>query len=254
MHPLVGVLEVGGVSRPIGFYGVCAALGIAIAGGLVIRATHRARLDVGAAFAGLALVVGLGFASAWTTFGALDLATIGSLERILAGGGLVFFGAVPGGALGLYVTKRWLNLDVVRVLESALPGLAAGHAVGRFGCFLGGCCYGRPFDGAWAITYTHPLAPASIPAGVWRHPTPLYEAAGLLALGFVFALSPIGQAGSGRRLTAYVAAYCVLRFGVETLRGDLVRGVFAGLSTSQWIAALGLVLAGLAGRALTHRA
>jgi len=253
MHPIVGVLEFGGVSRPIGSYGVCVALGIALTGWVVVRATSRDGLDVGAAFAGLAMVVGLGFATAWLTFGVIDFANTGSLERVLEGGGLVFFGSVPGGALGLWITQRWLGLPVIRVLEGSLPGLAAGHAVGRFGCFLGGCCFGRPFDGPWAVSYTHPLAPASLPAGVFRHPAPLYEAAGLLILGAVFALSPKGKMGSGRRLAAYVAAYCVLRFGVEMIRGDLIRGVFVGLSTSQWVAASGLALSALAGRALAHR-
>jgi prolipoprotein diacylglyceryltransferase len=71
------------------------------------------------------------------------------------------------------------------------------------------------------------------------HPLPLYEAALLFALAFVFALLRVRGPGSGRRVLQYAAAYSALRFALELLRGDDVRGVFFGgaLSTSQLIAA-----------------
>ena len=254
MHPVLFVLEFGGGSRVIGTYSLFLALGIATAGFTVLRATTRARLDVGAAIAGLAMVTGFGFAGAWLLFALVDVATTGNLDQVSRGGGLVFFGAVPGGALALWIVRRWLGLDVVRVLALSLPGVAAAHALGRFGCFLGGCCFGRPTHGPFGVVYQHPLAPASLPAGILRHPAPLYEAAGLLLLGFVFALTPTDDARGAKRIAAYAATYCGLRLFVETFRGDRVRGLFHGVSTSQWIALVGLLLAALAGRALTHRA
>ncbi|MCB9598603.1 MAG: prolipoprotein diacylglyceryl transferase [Sandaracinaceae bacterium] len=250
----MGVLEVGGVSRPIGSYGVCVGLGILVAGALAARAAHRARADVGLTIATIALVIGFGFAGAWLTFAAVELVRTGTLDALWRGGGLVAFGAAPGAAVALWIARRALRLDVVRGLELALPGVAAGHALGRIGCFLGGCCFGAPFEGPWAVVYTDPLAPASIPAGLARHPTPLYEAAGLLALAFAFALVPLRSVGSGRRIAAYVAAYSLLRLAVETTRGDAIRGVVAGVSTAQVTAVVALALAAVAGRALAHRA
>lgn len=252
MHPLVGVLELGGTTRPIGSYGLCAALAIGLAGFVAVRAARRARVDPHLTLAGFAMVIGAGFASAWITFGLVEWVRTGSPSAWWRGGGLVAFGAVPGAALALWITRRWLGLDTIRVLELSLPAVALGHAVGRMGCFLGGCCYGRRLDAWWAVVYSDPLAPAASPAGVSRHPSPLYEALGLLVLGLVFALVPADRPGDGRRLAAYVAAYCALRFSVELTRGDAIRGVFAGVSTSQVIAVIGFAAAALAGRALAR--
>ncbi|MFK7985409.1 MAG: prolipoprotein diacylglyceryl transferase [Sandaracinaceae bacterium] len=252
MHPFLGVLRLGEGERVFGSYGAMVGLGVLVAGALAIRAAHRARLDVGAAFAALALTVGGGFFGAWLTFLLVEWARTGSPVSAFYGGGFVFFGAVPGGALGLWSAGRWLKLDVLAALDLSAPGLAAGHALGRLGCFLGGCCYGAPFSGPWAVTYTHPFAPGAHPP-VPRHPTPVYEAAGLVLIALVLALLPIRRPGTGARAALYLAAYCALRLVVEAFRGDRIRGVWlGGMSTSQGIALLGLVVAaGLALRA--HR-
>ncbi|MBX3269454.1 MAG: prolipoprotein diacylglyceryl transferase [Sandaracinaceae bacterium] len=252
MHPVAFVLELGGHARPIGTYGVCAAAGILVAGALAVRAAHRGGLDEGRTIAAIAIAIGLGFTTAWLTFALVELVRTGTLDALRGGGGLVAFGAVPGLALAALVARRALRLDALRALELALPGLAAGHALGRAGCFLGGCCFGAPFDGPWSVVYRDPLAPAALAGPIARHPSPLYEALGLLALALAFACVPARRPGSGRRLAAYVAAYSALRIAVELTRGDAVRGVLAaGLSTSTLIA---LVLGALAAAALARPA
>lgn len=243
MHPILVVLEWGEASRPIGTYGALGALGIAVACFVVVRAAARAGADVGKTFSGLAIVVWFAGLGAWLTFGLVEWARTGDPAPMWEGGGVVFFGSIPGGALGLWIARRWLGLDVIRLLELSLPGLAAGHALGRLGCFFGGCCYGRAFDGAWAVTYLDAIAPAAHPSFA-RHPSPLYEAVGLLVIGMAFALIPARRPGDGRRAAAYLIFYSLLRGTVELTRGDAIRGVFVGgLSTSQMIAAIGLVAA-----------
>lgn len=243
MHPILVDLSGAGGTRSIGSYGVMVALGVAVACFAAVRASWRSRLDVGATFAALACVVAGSFAGAWITFAIVELARTGSLEPVLHGGGVVFFGAVPGGALAAWLAGRWLRLDWLRVLDLSIPGLAAGHALGRLGCFLGGCCYGRPFDGGWAVLYTHPLAPAAHPS-VPRHPAPLYEALGLCVIGLAFAILPAKKPGDGARALAYLAAYASLRFVVELFRGDAIRGVWLGVaSTSMLVAAVAVILA-----------
>jgi phosphatidylglycerol:prolipoprotein diacylglycerol transferase len=186
-----------------------------------------------------------GFAGAWLTFVLVEAARTGTFAALARGGGLVFFGAVPGGVAGMRLAGRAFRLDVLRVLELSLPGLAAGHALGRVGCFLGGCCFGRPFEGPWAVTAVDPLAPAAHPP-VPRHPVALYEAAGLLILGLAFARVPAAHPGSGRRAAAYLVAYGALRLGTEAFRGDAIRGVWAGgVSTSQGLASFAIVLGAL---------
>jgi len=126
------------------------------------------------------------------------------------------------------------------VRDEVAPTTLAAHAIGRLGCFFGGCCYGRPFDGPWAIVYERSLVGA---AAVPRHPSPIYESIGLLGLGLAFALVPPRRPGSGHRAALWLGGYCALRAVLELFRGDAVRGVFGGVSTSQWLALLGLAVA-----------
>ena len=113
-----------------------------------------------------------------------------------------------------------------------LPAVPVVHAIGRLGCYFGGCCYGAASELPWAVHY-----PGDV---VSRHPWPLYEAAALCVLAVLFWRPPRsgGHSVSGRRAGASILSYACVRLLLEPLRGDAVRGVFgaAGLSTSQIIA------------------
>lgn len=259
MDPIVTVLRFGGIERIVGSYGVMLTVALFVVSFVTVRAAARAGLDVGATIAAVGFTAGAAAAGAWFLFAAVEWVRTGSPLAGFAQPGLVFFGAPLGGAPALVLSCRKLGLPAGRLVDVAVPGIPAAHAMGRLGCFLGGCCYGSPWDGPWAVTYTHPLAPAAHPS-VPRHPTPLYESAILLALAFAFALVPMKRVGSGRRLFGYLACYGAARVGVEFFRGDRVRGVYLDglLSTSQAIGALvlggGLVALWLTRRRVAHRA
>lgn len=67
-------------------------------------------------------------------------------------GGLVLYGAIPGGLLGYLLAYRAIvKPSKVRTLQIAdwiAPSIALGIAFGRMGCFLNGCCYGDVADPA----------------------------------------------------------------------------------------------------------
>lgn len=245
MHPIVAEIELFGVVRPIGGYGLAVALGVLVSGFLVGRAAYLSKLDVGAVIAGLGYTCGAGFVGAYAFFVLVEALRTGDPMSGVRTGGLVFYGAVPTGALAAYLSARGFKLPFARIMDLSVPAIAAGHALGRIGCFLGGCCFGCEWHGPWAATYTDPMAPAAHPP-VPRHPVPLYEALGLVILAFVFALVPMKRVGDGHRALAYVAAYAVLRFSVELLRGDAVRGLVLGLvSTSQLVSLVFFVVAAI---------
>ncbi len=253
MDPVVTILRVGEVERIIGSYGVMLSVAIVVISLITTRAAARAGLDVGATIAAIGLTAGAAAAGSWLLYVAVEWVRTGSPLAAIAQPGLVFFGAPLGGVPALYFACRKLELPMGRLVDLAVPAVPAGHAMGRLGCFLGGCCYGRPWDGPFAVTYTHPLAPAAYPP-LPRHPTPLYESAALLVLALVFALAPMRGVGRGRRLCAYLASYGAVRVVVETFRGDTVRGLFLGgaVSTSQILGVL-VLAAGLAGLVWTRR-
>jgi phosphatidylglycerol:prolipoprotein diacylglycerol transferase len=141
-----------------------------------------------------------------------------------------------------YIAKHrmpfWTTCDVFA------PGIALGHVTGRLGCLAAGCCYGRPTDVPWAITFTNPLAAANVgtPLGVPLHPTQLYEAGiELVILIALLATERRGKQFAGRTFWAYIFLYAVSRYVIELYRGD-PRGEVLGFSTSQFIS---LILAPL---------
>lgn len=162
--------------------------------------------------------------------------------------GFVFYGGLLGGLAAAVWRARKLKLDILKTADFCLAALALGHGIGRFGCLLAGCCYGRHTDLPWGI----PLA-----GDPSRHPTQVYEALLNLALfGFLakYALPRVadGRWRRGSAFVCYLLGYAALRFGVESLRGD-DRGAFVmGLSPSQWVA-LAVAAATLAAVAWNRR-
>jgi phosphatidylglycerol:prolipoprotein diacylglycerol transferase len=118
------------------------------------------------------------------------------------------------------------------------PGIALGHAIGRFGCLFAGCCYGRETSVPWAITFKDPFAAANVGTPLNRplHPTQLYEAgAELLILSVLLLTERKGRPFAGRTFWLYMLLYAVSRFIIEFYRGDPRGTVFGVLSTSQFI-------------------
>lgn len=154
--------------------------------------------------------------------------------------GFSFFGGFFGTVAAMYWYARRKKVDFWRLADHAFWMIPAWHVPGRLGCFLAGCCHGRPADVPWAVTFTDPAA--MVPRrllGVPLHPTQLYESAaeGLIAL----ALYPLLKRTPGTVTAGYFMAYGVLRFALERYRGD---GVAAGVfSAGQWLG-LGLFAAG----------
>ena len=103
------------------------------------------------------------------------------LDLLLSRGGMSWFGGLLGGiTAGLWMMRR-RHLAWIAGLSAATPGLAAGHAIGRVGCFLVGDDYGRPSDLPWAVAFPEGLPPSDIPV----HPTQLYETAALVPVALI---------------------------------------------------------------------
>ena len=151
---------------------------------------------------------------------------IGQIIRIDQGG-LVFYGGFILAALVLiFYVKKICRADAVRVLDITAPALAAAHALGRVGCFFNGCCYGKPAELFWAVTYPVNTPPYQHYAGAALHPVQLYEAALNLLLAPLFFLL-VRKAKRGVAMSCYILSYGVLRFIDEFFRGDhtdFVRG------------------------------
>ncbi len=228
MHPELVRLHYLGIERPIYSYGALIVVGVAV--GIAFAVWRAPRFGVGRfdeLAVGLLGVVG-GLVGAALFFDVVQWRAIVADPTMLVPPGLVFYGGLVGGALAAFAYCRAWRVSIVDAADAGAPGLALGHAIGRIGCLMGGCCYGRVVDAKF------PLAVEL--AGAWRHPVQLYEAAGLVVIAIVTAM--LRRRRAGEIFVAYVAAYALLRLVVEHWRGDdLERGVVAhAISTSQIIA------------------
>ncbi len=157
--------------------------------------------------------------------------------NVAALSGLVYYGGFIGGLFGALIGIKVAKVSISDAERTIAPFLPLGHGVGRIGCFLAGCCVGMKYDGPLAVHYPH------LPDGYGRFPVQLLEA--LVNVGLCLIL--LRFARRKRAPFAVIALYCTMygicRFLLELLRGDSIRGIAYGLSTSQWIS-IGMITLG----------
>ena len=148
-------------------------------------------------------------------------------------GGMVFYGGFIGGGLGIVifthfskVMKRENILDVYAVLIPLF------HTFGRIGCFLAGCCYGIESEFGFTVHNNHVNPSIN---DVNRLPIQLIEAGCNLLIFFILLYLFKKSIMQDRLIYMYMLIYPPVRFILEFFRGDTYRGIYLGLSTSQWI-------------------
>lgn len=159
-------------------------------------------------------------------------------------GGLAIFGALMGGALGVYIGTRLVGLRFSSFADALAPGLLVAQGVGRLGNYFNQELFGAPTDLPWGLQIDTPNSaiPAGLPPGTLFHPTFLYEmlwnffgALVLIALLRRFGLQ------WGRLFGLYLVWYGVGRFLLEIIRLDVAEVIF-GLRANQWTALAGIAV------------
>ncbi len=230
-------------------YGVL--LAVAFLAGLwaVSRQAKRAGLEPGRAtdIAVWALIAGL--VGAKLMLLAVDWRFYARNPRELLGifqsGGVFYGGLVAGICVAWFYARRY-GLPAWPTADVLAPGVVLGQAIGRLGCFAAGCCWGKPAQVPWAVSFTDLNAARQVgtPLDMPLHPSQLYESlAAFLIFFFLLWLAP-RKSFQGQITLAYVALYSSVRFVLEFWRGDAERGLWFGrtLSTSQLVS-IALLLA-----------
>lgn len=157
-------------------------------------------------------------------------------------GGLVFFGGFLAATLASVLFLKIKKMPIWRTADILAPGMALGHAVGRFGCLAAGCCYGKTCDLPFAISFSH--AQSLAPLNVLLHPTQIYMVLSNFLLFLILMVLQKRKKFHGMVFLSYVMFYSIFRAVIEFFRGDF-RGdfFFEFLSLSQGI---GLVVSCLA--------
>ena len=145
---------------------------------------------------------------------------------------MFFYGGLIGGCIGVIVYARFFKENTVKLAEAFVPAVPLFHVFGRIGCFLAGCCYGILWDGPLGVTFTKSIV---APNGISLLPIQLIEA-GANVITFVILLVFKGKLKKPlQNFGLYLVIYSIERFVFEFFRGDLARGAFLNVSTSQWI-------------------
>ncbi len=233
-------------------YGLLVSLGVLI--GLWISARNSARqgIDPEKAWNLGILVVLAGILGAKILYIIVDWSTYAEHpSEIFSLGTLQAGGVFSGGLVAALAVAAWYirkhSLPTLATCDAFAPGLALGHAIGRVGCFAAGCCWGKPTQHFWGVTFTNPLARIRVgtPLNVPLEPTQLFESAVELANFFILTWLLARRKFDGQVIGAYLFLYGVARYFLEFLRDDPGRGsVFGGIMTGTQLIAILLVLAG----------
>ncbi len=242
MHPIlfhIGSLEVRS-------YGVMIVLGFVLAVWWAMRVAPRYRIDPDTILDFVLLTAAGGILGSRLVFVVLDWSSFARQPLHILyfwEGGLSFHGAVIGGGLAVALVAGRKGIPFLRIADVLAPGVALAYAVGRIGCFLGGCCYGVPTDVPWACSFQDPFNPhVHTPPS---HPTQIYASLSNLLIFAVLARLQKPPHPEGRIFWAYLVLYGVYRFVVEFWRIGATSSVVAlGLSDAQWVSVAMILIGG----------
>jgi phosphatidylglycerol:prolipoprotein diacylglycerol transferase len=157
--------------------------------------------------------------------------------KLVTGRGFVFYGSflftIP--VMLWYFKKQKLHpykmLDIMAVTTCLV------HMFGRLGCFMAGCCYGKPTDSRFGVTFTDSACYAQ-PLHTPLYPTQLFEAGYIVFVLLVILYIRGRRVFYGQLFLLYIILYAIGRSILEIYRGDSKRGFIIDnlLSHSQFIA------------------
>lgn len=126
--------------------------------------------------------------------------------------------------------------NLLQYLDITVIGLGFFLVFGRIGCFMAGCCHGKP--ACFGVHYHGEHISVGFPyyyLNAKLFPVQLIESAGVLLIVTFSTFSIISHKPQGTALTLYILCYGLLRFFLEFARGDLERVYYWKFSEAQWI-------------------
>jgi phosphatidylglycerol:prolipoprotein diacylglycerol transferase len=125
------------------------------------------------------------------------------------------------------------------------PSLGLGLGLTRIGCFLNGCCYGRPTEGPFGVHFPADSYVTRVFGDAALHPTQLYSALTGLAICAILLAYDRAARPEGRVFGLFLVLDAVGRFALDFFRSyEANVYVLRGLTVNQLIS-VGLFLIGV---------
>ncbi|MGA1824132.1 MAG: prolipoprotein diacylglyceryl transferase [bacterium] len=217
MHPVL--FKIGPIT--IYTYGFCIAIGFLLAGFIIVREAKKAGIDHNKVMDVFfySLLSGLiGSRILYVVFNIHDYWPNIWKIFLLWEGGLVFYGGLLGGAPVCFWLIHHYDLPILSVMDIIiLPGPLA-HSIGRIGCFMAGCCYGKSCDWMWAVVFKHKMSLAPLHRPI--HPTQLYSSFSNLIIFLILVFVNRKKRFDGQIVSLYLCLYPMSRIVNEYFRAD----------------------------------
>jgi len=144
-------------------------------------------------------------------------------------GGLTLYGGIIAGVVGGLVTARRIGLPMWETADALAPSIALGTMFGRVGCFLNGCCYGRPTSLPWGVVYPPDSFPGLEFGQTPIHPAQLYfSIAGLALFALLWALRT-RLTVPGHLFWLFIVLMALTRIGLDFTRAYEPNSIVAHL-------------------------
>lgn len=247
------VIEIFGLE--LSMYGLCASVGLIAMAVSAFLLAQRYRIYVediifGELFSLLGAFIGAHLLYALTNIDKIierlsiffnrnkDLGYLWNVIYYYAGG-MVFYGGLIFGLIFGIIYCKFRKINLGEFSDCFAVSIPLFHAIARLGCFLSGCCYG--IESGFGFTARSAIIESC--NGVNRFPVQLLESAANVIIFVILLILFHKRIMSSRLMIIYLTMYASVRFLDEFLRGDTYRGIYLGLSTSQWISLFILIFA-----------
>jgi len=211
MHRVL--FQIGGFS--IYSYGVCITLALLICTALIRREAIRSNIRFDEVLDCLFWVIIGGLVGGRLLYVLINLKDYtGDPVRILAfrDGGMAVHGSVFLGAVSGYIAARVRKISFSKTADLIAPYIPLGQAIGRVGCFLNGCCYGKPASCGFYVIFEGDIVP--------RIPVQAISSVCLCLIFLMLLELKKKNFFDGAIILLYLMSYSLFRFGIEYFRGD----------------------------------
>lgn len=205
-------------------YGLCIAIGLAIAWYFMRRDSRYKTLGLGDQLIDIIVYsIVLALAGGRLLYFFVENHTIQTVSEFFSiwEGGFSLLGTIITLVATLPLLLRWYKIPILPFFDLIAPYAPLLQSISRVGCFLAGCCYGSSTNVSWAVKYTDPGSLAPLYRTI--HPTQLYSAMLLLGISmFLYFYARDRLKKPGQLFSLYLIMISVERFVVDFWRADRI--------------------------------